>query len=136
MAHFARINEQNIVVDLIVADQDYIDTLDGVWLQTSYNTRGGKHYDPETGEEDNGTPLRKNYATIGGIYDAKLDAFIAPKKFHSWVLDKETCMWKSPNPRPALTEEQIDNGQYYKWVEQSYEDDNTQGWVLMGSRVY
>jgi hypothetical protein len=139
MSHFAKV-EDGIVVDVIVAEQDFIDSLpseDGVsWIKTSYNTLGGKHYDPETGKEDNGTPFRKNYAIIGGTYDAKLDAFIPPKTIHSWVLDKETCMWKAPNPKPALTEEQIDNGQYYNWVEQSYEDDNTQGWVLMRSRVY
>ena len=79
MAHFAKV-EDGVVTDVIAADQDYIDNhTDGTWVQTSYNTRGGKHYDPETGKEDSGTPLRKNYAGIGHKYDATRDAFIQPK---------------------------------------------------------
>lgn len=133
MAHFAKVNEQNIVVDVIVAEQEYIDTLDGTWLQTSYNTHAGKHYDPKTGEEDGGTPFRKNYACIGYKYDADRDAFIPERNFASWVLDENACRWVAPIPRPELTEEQFDNGQYYMWIESEHEADNTQGWVLVGS---
>ena len=64
MSHFAKV-EDGIVTEVTVAEQEFIDTLNGTWVQTSYNTRGGKHYNPETHEEDSGTPLRKNYAGIG-----------------------------------------------------------------------
>jgi hypothetical protein len=76
MSHFAEIKD-GIVTQVIVAEQDFIDTLDnpGKWIKTSYNTRGGKHYDPETGEEDSQVALRKNYAGAGDIYDSVKDAF-------------------------------------------------------------
>jgi hypothetical protein len=86
MAHFARVIN-NLVVEVIVAEQDFIDSLEvkpwETWVQTSYNTRGGKHYDPETGLEDTKPPLRKNYAGIGFRYDPELDAFIPPTPYPS-----------------------------------------------------
>ena len=84
MAHFAKVIN-NIVVKVIVAEQDFIDALPDkdFWVQTSYNTYGGKHYDPETREEDDKPPLRKNYAGIGFRYDAELDAFIPPTPYPS-----------------------------------------------------
>jgi hypothetical protein len=103
MSHFAKV-EDGIVTQVIVAEQDFIDT--GAlgdanqWVQTSYNTRGGKHYDPETQEEDSGTPLRKNYAGIGYTYDSVKDAFIAPQPYPSWTLDEDTCIWEPPVARP------------------------------------
>jgi len=112
MAHFAQINQDNIVTQVIVAEQDFINTgLVGdplTWIQTSYNTVGGKH-------KLGGTPLRKNYAGIGYLYNLELDAFIPPKPFDSWILNEDTCLWEAPNPQPG------DN--YYwdeeklKWVE-------------------
>jgi hypothetical protein len=105
MSHFAKV-ENGIVTQVIVAEQQFINTgLVGdprSWIQTSYNTHGGKH--PE------GRPLRKNYAGIGYSYDAARDAFIPPKPFDSWVLNEETCLWQAPVPMP-------DDGKLYDWDE-------------------
>lgn len=102
MAHFAKVNN-GIVEQVIVAEQEFVDTLDGTWVQTSYNTYGGVH-------KLGGTPLRKNYAGIGYTYDSELDAFISPKPFPSWVLNEETCLWGAPIPKP-------DDGKGYAWNE-------------------
>ena len=115
MSHFAKV-ENGIVVEVIVAEQDVIDSGifgDG-WVQTSYNTYAGQH--PE------GRPLRKNYAGIGYTYDLDRDAFIPPKPFVSWVLDEETCLSKSPVPYPTDvgTEE---NPKIYLW------DEPTTSWI-------
>ncbi len=95
MAHFAKI-ENGIVTQVIVAEQEYIDTLEdsSKWIQTSYNTYGGVH-------KLEGTPLRKNYAGVGYTYDSGRDAFIAPQPFPSWVLNEESCVWESPTPYPS-----------------------------------
>lgn len=82
MSHFAKI-ENGIVTEVIVAEQDYIDTLDGQWVQTSYNAN-----------------IRKNFAGIGYTYDDVRDAFIAPKPYNSWVLNEQTCQWEAPTPMP------------------------------------
>ena len=115
MSHFAKV-EDGIVIDVQVAEQDFIDTQDGEWVQTSYNTKGGKHYDPVTGEEDSGTPLRKNYAGIGYVYDSVRDAFYAQQPYPSWTLDEDTCYWESPVAYP-------DDDKIYKW------DEDTTAWV-------
>ena len=90
MAHFAKVNSQGIVEQVIVAEQDVIDSgLFGTgWVQTSYNTHGGQH--PE------GRPLRKNYAGIGFTYDATRDAFIPPKPTDNATLNEDTCLWEVP----------------------------------------
>jgi hypothetical protein len=97
MGHFARVNVTGKVDRVIVAEQPFIDTLpdSGMWVQTSYNTRGGVHYDPATGEPsaDQGKALRFNYAGIGYTYDAQRDAFIPPKPYPDAVLDEATCLW-------------------------------------------
>ena len=110
MAHFAEINGDGVVIQVIVAEQDFVDTLDGTWIQTSYNTRGGKHYDPDTNEEDDGTPLRKNFAIIGGSYDSDKDALSPPQPFPSWSLDEDTCLWNPPIDYP-------DGNDIYYWNE-------------------
>lgn len=114
MAHFAQI-ENGLVTQVIVANQEDIDSgLFGdpaTWVQTSYNTRGGIHYGQD-GQPDGGIALRKNYAYIGGTYDAEKDAFISPKPFPSWTLNEETCLWESPIPYPA-------DGKWYTWDELS-----------------
>jgi hypothetical protein len=114
MSHFARITAQGIVEQVIVAEQDFIDTLSDKtsWVKTSYNTRGGQH--PE------GRPLRKNYAGIGYSYDSVRDAFIPPKPYASWVLNENTCLWDAPTPYPT-------DGKTYNW------DENTQQWVETGA---
>lgn len=114
MAHFARINGDNVVVQIIVADQSFIDSgavgSPSEWVQYSYNTRGNVHYDPTTNEPDGGIPLRKNAAGVGFRYDGERDAFIPPKPFDSWILDEDTCLWSSPIAYP-------NDGQYYIWNE-------------------
>lgn len=107
MSHFAQIDNNNVVVQVIVAEQDFINSGavgDPVkWIQTSYNTLGGVH-------RNGGTPLRKNYAGIGYTYDADRDAFIPPKPFPSWVLDEDTCQWNAPVAMPT-------DGKRYTWDE-------------------
>jgi hypothetical protein len=106
MSHFAQINQDNTVVQVIVAEPDMINTgLFGdpaQWIQTSYRTRGGQH--PE------GTPLRKNFAGIGYTYDPTRDAFIPPCPYASWVLNEDTCLWDAPIPKPQ-------DDDYYVWSE-------------------
>lgn len=90
MAHYAKVGDDGIVVEVIVAEQEFIDSgLVGdpaKWIQTSYNTHGGQH--PE------GRPLRKNFAGIGYTYDPKRDAFIPPKPVGDYVLNEDTCLWE------------------------------------------
>ena len=115
MAHFAKVNN-GIVEQVIVAEpeffQTFVDSSPGTWIQTSYNTLGGVHYDPETRQPsaDQSKALRKNYAGIGFTYDAQRDAFIEPKPFESWTLNEATCLWEPPVARP-------DDGQLYNWNE-------------------
>lgn len=120
MAHFAQIDDNNVVIQVIVVEQDVINTgLFGdpvKWIQTSYNTRGGIHYGDD-GQPDNGVALRKNYAGIGYTYDANRDAFIPPSPYASWVLDEDTCWWVAPIPQPAPQDDII-----YVWNE------GTQSW--------
>jgi hypothetical protein len=110
MAHFANIDENNIVINVIVVEQDYVDTGKlgdpSKWIQTSYNTAGGVH---KLGE----TPLRKNYAGVGYTYDETRDAFIPPQPYPSWTLVEQTCHWESPVEYPPMT------GQIYHWDESS-----------------
>ena len=101
MAHYAELDENNIVLRVIVGVDEphdgeamYAQTTGTVWKKTSYNTFGGVH-------SLGGTPLRKNYAGIGFTYDAQRDAFIRPTPFPSWVLNEETCLWESPVPMPT-----------------------------------
>jgi len=89
MAHYAKI-ENDIVTNVIVADEDFIQTLNGEWIQTSYNTKGGVHL-------LGGTPLRKNYAGIGYTYDRLKDAFIEPQPSEEYILNEEKCVWELPS---------------------------------------
>ena len=122
MAHFAKINSSNIVVQVIVVNDNEL-LVDGTeseaqginflnatykvdnvnWKQTSYNTHSGVH-------SEGGTPLRKNYAGIGYTYDASKDAFIPPKPFNSWSLNETTCQWEAPVAYP-------DDNKEYRWNE-------------------
>lgn len=124
MSHFAKI-ENGIVTQVIVAEQDFVDTQEGTWVQTSYNTHGGVHHNPQTGELDGGVALRKNYAGIGYVYDSDRDAFYAPQKYPSWILDEETCYWEPPVPKPNDSDT-VD----YRW-----DEDSTQ-WVMMTEADY
>ena len=117
MAHFAQINENNIVTQVIVAEQDFIDSGTvgdpSKWIQTSYNTKGGQH--PE------GKPLRKNYAGIGYSYDSVRDAFIPPKPFNSWILNEDTCLWNPPIPIPDDEKIYVWDEETLSWIEKNYE---------------
>lgn len=126
MAHFAELDENNVVLRVIVVSNEDTTDVNGVedeqlginfckrlfgvntnWRQTSYN---GK--------------IRFRYAGIGYTYDEILDAFITPKPYPSWSLDTETANWIAPVPQPELTEDQILAGDYYLW------DENQQNWIL------
>jgi hypothetical protein len=113
MAHFAKLGVGNIIETVIVVSNDVATTEQAgvdfinklyntrdVWKQTSYNGN-----------------IRKNYAGIGYTYDQTRDAFIAPKPFNSWILNEDTCTWEAPVTKPQLTQEQIDNKNYYTWNE-------------------
>lgn len=132
MAHFAKV-ENGIVTQVIVAEQDFINTGavgdPSSWVQTSYNTRGGVHYGQD-GQPDGGVALRKNYAGIGYVYDAQRDAFYSPSPYASWVLNESTCYWEAPVALPE------DSGtgeppKMYVWNEEAHQADNTQGWQLV-----
>ena len=115
MAHYAKV-ENGIVTQVIVADQYFINlisTENDLWVQTSYNTRGGIHYKPNTNNpsEDQSKALRKNFAGVGFTYDSTKDAFIPLKLYNSWVLNEETCLWEPPIKEPS------DSGKYYVWDE-------------------
>ena len=118
MASFAKIGLNNKVIAVHSVHNDILKDADGVeqevlgvefltnlhgwaiWKQTSYNGN-----------------IRKNYASIGYTYDEDRDAFIPKKPFASWILNEETCQWEAPIARPELTQEQIDNKNYYIWNE-------------------
>lgn len=115
MAHFAKVNN-GIVEQVIVAEpeffQTFVDTSPGEWIQTSYNTRGGVHYLPDSNipSDNQNKALRKNYAGIGYTYDGQRDAFIPPKPHSSWTLNEQTCLWDPPVPMPL-------DGKFYVWNE-------------------
>jgi hypothetical protein len=115
MAHYAFLNMQNIVTEVIVGKDEtdgptnwemhYGNFREQVCKRTSYNTRGGVH-------TNGGTPFRKNYAGIGYTYDESRDAFIPPKPFDSWTLNEDSCLWEAPVAMP-------DDGQMYSWNEET-----------------
>ena len=104
MAHFAKVLD-NVVVQVIVAEQAFIDSMvdtsPGKWVQTSYNTKGGLH-------TDGGTPLRKNFAGVGYHYDGI--GFYKPQPHDSWTLNSTTYLWEAPTPYP-------NDGKEYEWNE-------------------
>ena len=121
MAHFAKVLDGK-VIQVIVAEPEFfetfIDSSPGEWIQTSYNTRGGVYYNPETGlpSEDQSKALRKNFAGVGFLYNKELDAFIGPTPHASWVLNEETCLYEAPVSKP-------EDGKQYRW------DETTISWV-------
>jgi hypothetical protein len=120
MSHYAFVRDGQ-VVDVITAEQDFIDLITqqerdrnpagtGRWIQTSYNTQAGQH-------TAGGTPLRKNFAGIGYLYDPEADAFYPPQPYDTWILDTNTYQWRSPVPYP-------EDGGIYRW------DPATNQWQL------
>ena len=115
MAHYAFLNMQNTVTEVIVGKDEtdgptnwemhYGNIREQVCKRTSYNTRGGVH-------SEGGTPFRKNYAGIGYTYDFARDAFIPPKPFDSWTLNENSCLWEAPVAMP-------EDGQQYSWNEET-----------------
>ena len=124
MAHYAKVLN-GTVIQVIVAEEGFfgvfVDSSPGEWIQTSYNTRAGVHYGQD-GEPDGGVALRKNYASVGMLYDSDRDAFMAPRPHTSWVLNETTCLWEAPIPKP--------DGFYY-WDEVAHQADSSTGWVAV-----
>lgn len=122
MSHFAKLDERDVVVHVIVIEQNVIDSGNfgdpNSFVQTSYNTRGGVHYDPNTGlpSGDQSKALRKNFAEINFKFDRVRDAFIPPRDFPSWNLNEDSCLWEAPTPMPT-------DGKPYRW------DEATLSWV-------
>jgi hypothetical protein len=128
MAYFAKIGLNGRVLTVVSVNNNILKDANGVeredlgiqflnelygwplWKQTSYNTMGGVH-------KNGGTPFRKNYASIGYIYDEDRDAFILKKHYDSWILNEQTCIWEAPVPMP-------NDGQNYVWNE------TTKNWDL------
>ena len=133
MAHFAQLDENNVVTQVIVVGNDDIKDVNGNevesigvafcqkllgadtnWKQTSYNSN-----------------MRVRYAGIGYSYNAELDAFVPPQPYASWTLDSDTADWVSPlGAAPALTDAEVEARSFYRWDEDAYQADNTTGWVL------
>lgn len=128
MTYFAKVptivDGKGIVEETIRADQDFINTgLVGSpfdWIETSYNTRGGIYYIPDTNtpDPDQSKALRANYAGIGDIYDSINDVFYLPQPYPSWVIGAPTWRWQAPVPYPT-------DGKNYIW------DEATVSWVLV-----
>jgi hypothetical protein len=118
MGHFAKVVNGK-VAQVIVAEPEFfetfVDSSPGEWIQTSYNTHGGVHYNPSSNEpsDDQSKALRKNYAGFNYTYDKVRDAFIPPQSFPSWTLNEETCLWEAPMPMPT----DAPDGIYYAWNE-------------------
>tara|TARA_R110002153_G_scaffold271860_1_gene439779 strand:+ start:904 stop:1251 length:348 start_codon:yes stop_codon:yes gene_type:complete len=92
MGHYAKV-ENGIVTDVIVAQRDFIDTQEGTWVKTSRNTHAGEH-------DNGGTPLCKNFAIIGGLYDEVRNAFYEEQPYESFILNEGTCLWEPPIAYP------------------------------------
>jgi hypothetical protein len=129
MAHFAKVNN-GVVINVIVAEPEFFDTFiddsPGSWIQTSYNTRGGVHYQPDSDipSEDQSKALRANYAGIGYVYNIENDVFHAPQPYPSWTISTPTWIWQPPVPMPA--DASSPGGHYYRW------DEPTLSWVVIG----
>jgi hypothetical protein len=125
MAHYAFLDENNVVTEVIVGKNEgnfdwelhYSMIRGQACKRTSYNTRGGVHYNPDTGQpsEDQSKAFRKNGAGIGYLYDAQRDAFYLPQPFPSWTLDEETCLWEPPIPYPNDDQRYIWNEEAQSW---------------------
>jgi hypothetical protein len=133
MSQFAQIDENNIVQQVLVIDQAEINT--GIWgdpasfFQTSYNTRGGIYYIPNTNtpDPDQSKAFRKNFAGIGYTWlpDGPEGAgFVPPQPYPSWVMNSFSYLWEAPVPMPVPN-----NPPYYVW------DEATLSWVLAPSDV-
>jgi len=120
MAHYAVLDENNIVTQVFVGKEE--GEMDWDWelyygaKRTSYNTYGGVH-------SEDGTPFRKNYAGIGYTYDEERDAFIPPQPYPSWTLNDDTCLWDCPVEEPAPIENEDGTITFHIW------DEDNQDWL-------
>ena len=151
MAHFAKLGVNGKVIAVHGLDNDQMLNADGqedetvgqqrleqihgwpgaMWVQTSYNTRGGKYYNADGSEGDQSKKLRGNYAGIGMIYDDDNNIFITKQPFASWVKNTTTATWDCPITYPSTTtytvgEDSFDFDIY--WDETLHQSDNTKGW--------
>jgi hypothetical protein len=119
LSHFAKVTDGK-VTQVIVAEKEffdtYVDNTPGEFIQTSYNTRGGVHYAPNSNTPDGGVALRGNYAGIGYTYDRANDVFYAPQPYPSWIISAPDWTWKAPVAMPT-------DGKQYTW------DEATKNWV-------
>lgn len=123
MAHYAYLDENNIVTQVIVGKNE--EDPPGNWEEyygakrTSYNTRGSIYYDPQTNlpAADQSKAYRKNYAGIGFTYDPNRDAFIPPKPYNSWLLNEDSCLWEAPIPMPNDDKQYIWDEDTLSWKE-------------------
>lgn len=124
MSHFAKV-VNGVVVQVIVAEEDFfsnfVDSSPGEWIKTSYNTREGVHYAPNSNTPDNGIALRANYAGIGFIYDRINDVFYPPQPYPSWTISAPNWAWTPPTPMPT-------SGDPYEW------DETTKTWVAIQAK--
>ena len=115
MGHYAKV-DNGIVKNVIVAEAEFFETFvdnsAGEWVKTSYNTRGGVHYQPDTNtpSEDQSKSLRKNFAGIGYHYDGT--GFYEPKPYTSWTFNSTSYLWEPPTAYPS-------DGKYYNWDEEN-----------------
>jgi len=142
MAHYAILDEDDMVIEVITGvDEDDLDTLPDEYddwesfyssikdnnkvVRTSYNTRNGVHYQPnsEDPSEDQSKALRANYAGIGYHYLEDEDVFLPPRRYDYYVADLENYVWIPPLDKP--------DDQNYYWDDDLYQEDNTTGWVLI-----
>jgi hypothetical protein len=142
MASFAKLDSSNKVVQVVAVNNNVITDSNGIeqenlgieflrnlynqpevnWKKTSYNTKAGKYYDLTNNIllQDQSKAFRKNYASIGYIYDESRDAFIAPQPYNSWILNEQSCCWESPSPRPEAVD-----GKAPIW------DENSLSWIFL-----
>jgi hypothetical protein len=104
MGHYAKIDENNIVIQVNVVDEEFFETnpdrYTGRWIKTSYNNN-----------------IRKNFAGIGYTYNFERDAFIAPQPYTKWILNEETCQWEAPTPYPTDDKRYVWNDNQGEWEE-------------------
>jgi len=133
MAHYAYVNEGNVVENVIVVNDNDEATINewmppkdpnGRWMKCSYNTHYGVYYDPATGQpaEDQSGVFRGTYPGYGSLYNDEHDIFHDPSPYPSWTLNPTTADWEAPIPMP-------DTGNAHAWDEDAYQADNTTGWV-------
>jgi hypothetical protein len=145
MGYFVILDENNFVIKVDTINNsvftmnnienvdkanDFLNNLfntNNVYLQTSYNTRGGVHYTNGIPSQDQSKSFRKNYAGIGYYYDSIRDAFIPPKPYPSWTLNEQSCLWQSPIPYPNTS----NIPEPYIWYNRYFWNEDTINWELM-----